>query len=208
MDTESEDYSFTGFSGKDLIMGDTNASRKMHSKSKRSTTAMPSVQGNDVEAASQVKLCVRPCQNRLKSKQKSLEEDGLNGPSPGMSSDNRVHVGHDTGEAEMDQLSRFQHLEKMVRLIATHVGLDQDIDPICSDANSGSDPDWSPDDDQDHVDITGVILEPRPPQKRRRVDDSLCSENADCVAERDGIFFCPRTLNWTCSMLMIVSQNM
>ena len=79
-DTESKDYSFTGFSGKDLIMGDTNALSKKHSKSKRSTTATSSVQGNDVEAASQVELCVRPCQNLPKSKQKSLEEDGPNGP--------------------------------------------------------------------------------------------------------------------------------
>ena len=55
-----------------------------------------------------------------------------------------------------------------MKLTATHVGLGQDSDPICSDANDGSDPDWSldsDDDDQDHVHITGVIPDPRPPQK-------------------------------------------
>ena len=81
-----------------------------------------------------------------------------------------------------------------MKLIATHVGLslDQESDPICSDANDGSDPDWSPDpddDDQDHVDITGVIPDPRPPQKRRKIDDALCSKSDDHVAEEDGIFF-------------------
>ena len=147
-DTESEDYIFIGFSSKDLIMADTNASSKKHSRSKRSPTT-PSVQGNDTDATSQVEPCVRPCLNWLKSKQKSLEEDGPNGPSPGMSSDNQdahhiAHVGQDAGEAEMNQLSQFQHLEKMVKLIATHVGLGQDSDPICSDADNGSNPDWSP----------------------------------------------------------------
>ena len=39
---------------------------------------------------------------------------------------NVAHVVHDTGEAEMKQLSLFQHLEKMVKLIATQVGLGQD----------------------------------------------------------------------------------
>ena len=158
-------------------MADTNASSKKHSRSKRSPTT-PSVQENDVEATSQVELCARPCLNRLKSKQKSLEEDGPNGPCPGMSSDNQdarhvAHVGQDAGDAETNQLSRFRHLERMVKLIATHVGLSlgQDSDPICLDANDGSDPDWSPDpddDDQDHVDITEVIPDPRPPQKRRK----------------------------------------
>ena len=194
-------------------MGDTNASSKKHSKSARSPTAMPSVQENDVETTSQVEDCVRPCQNRPKSKQKSLEEDRPNGPSPGMSSDNHyarhvAHIGHDAGEAETNQLSRFQHLEKMAKLTATHLDLGQDTDPICLDADDGSDPDWSPDDDQDHVDITGVIPPPRPPQKLRKVDDPLCSENADYVDERDGIFFRPRTQNGTRSMLMILSQNM
>ena len=33
-DTESEDYIFAGFSGKDLIMADTDASSKKHSRSK------------------------------------------------------------------------------------------------------------------------------------------------------------------------------
>ena len=100
-----------------------------------------------------------------------------------------AHVGHDTGEAEMNQLSRFQYLEKMVKRIATHVGLGQNSDPICSDADEGSDSDWSPDDDQDHVDVAGDAPEPRPLQKRRETDDPLYSENGDCVAERDGIFF-------------------
>ena len=63
----------------------------------------------------------------------------------------------------MNQLSRFQHLEKMVKLIATHVGLGQDSDPICSDTDDGSDPDWSPDDNQSHDDITGVVPDPSPP---------------------------------------------
>ena len=70
------------------------------------------------------------------------------------------------------------------------MGLSQDSDPICSDANDGSHPDWSPDPDgdHDHVDITGVIPDPRPPQKRRKVDDPLCSKSDDRVAEKDGIF--------------------
>ena len=100
-DTESEDYIFTGFSGKDLIMADTNASSKKHSWSKRSPTT-PSVQENDVEETLQVEPCVRPCLNWPKSKQKSSEEDGPNGPCPGMSSDNQdachvAHVGQDAG---------------------------------------------------------------------------------------------------------------
>ena len=190
-------------------MGDTNSSGKKHSKIKRTPTAKPSVQENDVEATSQV----RHCENLPKSKQKSLEEEVLNGPSPGMSSNSQdachvAHIGHDADEAETYQLSRFQHLERMVKLIATHVGLGQDNDSICSDADDGSDPNWSPDDDQDHDDITGVVLEPRPPQKRRKIDDPLCSENADRIAESDGIFSALRTLSRTRSMLMIVSQNM
>ena len=100
-----------------------------------------------------------------------------------------AYVDQDTGEAEMNQFNRFQHLEKMVKLIATHVGLGQDSDPICSDADYGSDPDWSPDpdDDRDDVDITGVIPNLQPPQKRRKVDDPLCSKSDDRVAEKDGI---------------------
>ena len=153
-----------------------------------------------MEATSQVEPCVRPCLNRSKSKQKSSEEDGPNGPCPGMSSDNQdarhvAHVGQDAGDAETNQLSRFQHLERMVKLIATHVGLGQDSDPICSGADDGSDPDWSPDpddDDQDHVGITGVIPDPRPPRKRWKVDDTLCSRSDDRVAEEDGIFFRPQ----------------
>ena len=71
---------------------------------------MPSVQGNDMEATTQVKPCIRPCLNRQKSKQKASEEDGPNGPSPGMSSDNQdahhiAHIGQDAGEAETNQLS-------------------------------------------------------------------------------------------------------
>ena len=53
----------------------------------------------------------------------------------------------------------------MVKLIATHVGLGQDSDPICSDVDDGSDPDWSPDDDQDQDDVVGDAPEPLPPQK-------------------------------------------
>ena len=166
-DTESEDYSFTGFAGEDLIMADTNASSKKHSRPKRLPTTS-SVQENHVEATSQIEPCVRPCLNRLKSK--SSEEDGPNGPCPGMSSDNQdarhvAQIGQDTSDAETNQLSQFRHLERMVKLIATHVGLGlgQDSDPICSDADDGSDLDWSPDpddDDQDHVDITEVIPDP------------------------------------------------
>ena len=78
-DTESEDYIFIGFSSKDLIMADTNASSKKHSRSKRSPTTS-SVQGNDMDATSQVEPCVRPCLNWLKSKQKFSKEDGPNGP--------------------------------------------------------------------------------------------------------------------------------
>ena len=108
-DTKSEDYIFPGFSGKDLIMADTNASSKKHSRSKRSP-ATPSVQENDVEATSQVKPCIRPYLNRLKSKQKSSEEDEPNGPCPGTSSDNQnarhvAHIGQDAGDAEINQLS-------------------------------------------------------------------------------------------------------
>ena len=96
-----------------------------------------------------------------------------------------------------------------MKLIATHVGLGQDSDPICSNADDGSDPDWSPDpdhDDQDHVGITGVIPDPQPPQKQRKVDDTLCSRSNNRVAEEDGIFF--RTLNQTRSTLMMILQNM
>ena len=82
----------------------------------------------------------------------------------------------------MNQLSQFQHLKKMVKLIATHVGLGQNSDPICSDADDGSNPGWSPDYDKDNVDIAGDALEPPPPQKRRKIEDPLCSENEDCVA--------------------------
>ena len=71
------------------------------------------------------------------------------------------------------------------------MGLGQDSDPICSDADNGSNPDWPPDDDQAHDDFTGVIPEPRPPQKRRKADDPLRSENDDRIAENDGIFFHP-----------------
>ena len=79
----------------------------------------------------------------------------------------------------------------MVKLIAMHVGLGKESGPLCSDTDDGSDPDWSPDDDQNHDDITGVVPDPPPTQKRRETDDPLCSENDDCVAERDGIFFHP-----------------
>ena len=90
------------------------------------------------------------------------------------------------------------------------MGLSQDSDPICSDANDGSHPDWSPDPDgdHDHVDITGVIPDPRPPQKRRKVDDPLCSKSDDRVAEKDGIFSVARTLYRIRSMSMMVSHNM
>ena len=102
-----------------------------------------------------------------------------------------AHVGHDAGEVEMNQLTRFQHLEKMVKLIATHVCLRQDSDLICSAAVDGSNPDWSPDNYQYHDNITRVVSEPPPPQKRKNTDHPLCSENDDRVAERDSIFFCP-----------------
>ena len=46
-----------------------------------------------------------------------------------------------------------------------HVGLGQNSDPICSDADDGSNPNWSSDDDQDHVDVAGDDPEPPPPQK-------------------------------------------
>ena len=139
---------------------------------------------------------VRPCENRPELKQKSLAEDRPNGPDPGLSSNSQdarhvAHIGHDAEEAEMNQLSRFQHLEKMVKLIATHIGLGQNSDPICSDANDGSDPDWSPDDDQDYVDVVGDAPEPPSHQKRRKTNDPLCSENKHHVAERDSIFFHP-----------------
>ena len=149
-------------------MGDTSFSIKKHSKTKRTPTTTPSVQEN-VEATLQDEHCVRPCENRPKSKQKSLE-DRPNGLNPGMSSNSKdalqvSHIHHYAREAKMNQLSRFQHLEKMVKLIATHMGLGQDSDPICSDVDNGSDPDWSPDDDQDHDDIAGDVPEPLPPQK-------------------------------------------
>ena len=56
--------------------------------------------------------------------------------------------------------------------IATHVGLGQISDPICADASNGSDPDWSPDDDQHYVDIADAP-EPPSPQKGRKTDDPL-----------------------------------
>ena len=80
----------------------------------------------------------------------------------------------------------------------------QDSDPICSDADHGSNPDWSPDDDQDHESIARDAPEPPPPQKRRKTDDPLCSDNDGRVVERDGIFFPLQTH----SMLMIMSKNM
>ena len=125
-----------------------------------------------------------------------MEEDRPNGPNLGLSSSSRdachvAHVGHDTGEAEMNHLSRFQHLKKMVKLTAMHLGLEQDSNPICSDTNDGSNPDWPPDDDQNHDDITRVVPQPPPPQKRRETDDPLCSENNDRVAKGYGIFFHP-----------------
>ena len=88
----------------------------------------------------------------------------------------------------MNQLSRIQHLERMVKLIAMHVGQGQNSDPICSDADNGSNPDWSPDDDQDHVDIAADASEPPLPQKQGKTDDPLCSENRGSVAERRYIF--------------------
>ena len=99
-----------------------------------------------------------------------MEEDRPNEPNPGKSSKSQdahhvVHIGNDTGEVEMNQLSRFQHLEKMVKLIATHLNLGKDSDPICLDVNDGSDPDWSPDDDQDHDNVGEDTPEPPPPQK-------------------------------------------
>ena len=59
---------------------------------------MSSVQEN-VEAT-QDEHCVRPCENRPKSKQKSLGEDRPNGPDPGNSSNSHdachvAHIGHD-----------------------------------------------------------------------------------------------------------------
>ena len=125
-----------------------------------------------------------------------MEEDKPNGPNPGMGLNRQhachvAHIGNDTGEAEINQLSRFQHLEKMVKLTAMHVGLRQDSDPICSDADDGSDPDWSLEDDQDHYNVAGDAPEPPHPQKRRKTDDPLCSERDNHVADRDGIFFRP-----------------
>ena len=194
-------------------MEDTSSSSSKHSKTKRIPTTMPSVQEN-VEATLQGEHCVRPCENRPKSKQISLEEDRPNVPNLCMSSNSQdarhvAHVGHDAEEAEINQLSRFQHLEKMVKLIATHVGQRQNSDPICSDADDGSDPDWSPDDDQDHDDIAGGTPDPPPLQKRRKTDDPLCSENEDrVVLPREKVYFSAlRTLSRTYSMLMIVLQN-
>ena len=194
-DTESEeDFTFNSFSDQDLIMDDTSSSSKKHSKTKRMRTTTPSVQEN-VDATPQQEHCVRPYENQPKSKQKSLEEDWPNGLNPGTSSNSQdvcqiVHVGHDTGEAEMNQLSRFQHLE-MVKLIAMHVGIGQNSDPVCSDADDGSNPDWSPDDGQDQDDVAGDTPEPPLPQERRKTHDPLCSENEDGVAERSGIFLRP-----------------
>ena len=82
-------------------MGGTNSSNKKLSKTKGTPTATPSLQEN-VEATPQDKHCVRPCDNRPKSKQKSLEEDRPNGPNLGSSSNSQdvrqvAHVGHDAG---------------------------------------------------------------------------------------------------------------
>ena len=76
----------------------------------------------------------------------------------------------------------------MVKLIAMHKGLGQNSDPIGSDADDGSNPDWSPDDDQDHVDIARDAPEPPPPEKRRETDDPLCSEN-ETVLPREMVYF-------------------
>ena len=156
-------------------MGDRSSSSRKHSKFKRTLTTTPSVQEN-VDATLQDEHCVRPCENRLKSKQKSLEEDRPDGPNPGTSSSSQdachvAHVDHGAGEAEMNQLSRFQNLEKMVKLTATNVGLEQNSDRICLDTDDNSDPDWSPDDDQDHDDVAGDAPEPATPQKRSKTDD-------------------------------------
>ena len=90
-------------------MGDTDWSSKKHFKTKRAPTATSSIQEN-VEAAPQDKHCVRPRESQPESKKKSLEEDRPNGPNPGSCSNSQdvchiAHVGHDTGEADMNQLS-------------------------------------------------------------------------------------------------------
>ena len=158
-----------------------------------------------MEATPQDKHCVRPCENRPKSRQKSLEENRPNGPNPGTytnSQDARhiAHIGHDTEEAEMNQLSRFQHLQKMVKLIATHVDLGQNSDPICSD--------WSPDDDQDHVHIAGDApsLHHHRNKGKQMIPYALRTKT---VLLRDMVYFSALgSLSWTCSMLMIVLHSM
>ena len=73
-ETESEEeYTFNGFSEQELIMGDSSSSSKKHSKTKRMPTTTPYVR-ESVEATPQDEHCVRPCKNRPKSKQKSLED--------------------------------------------------------------------------------------------------------------------------------------
>ena len=166
-----------------------------------------------MEATPQDEHCVRPCDNRPKSKQKPLEDDTPNGPDPGSSSNSQdarhvAHVGHDAGEAEMNQLSRFQHLENIMKLTDTHVGLGQDSELICSDTDDGSDPDWSPDDDQNHKDITGAVREPPPLKKRRKLMIPYALRMTTVLPREMAYFSALRTLSLTRSMLMIVSQNM
>ena len=122
-------FTFNGFSEQALIMNARNhalCARKCGCNTTRWTLCQALWEPTKIEA--------------------SLEEDRPNGPDLGMSSNSQdachiAHVGHDTGEAEMKQLSRFQHLEKMVKLIAMHVDLGPNSDPVCSDVDNGSDVD-------------------------------------------------------------------
>ena len=68
----------------------------------------------------------------------------------------------------MNQQGHFQRLEKMVELTALYVGLGLCSDPVISDVDNGFDPDWSPDETQDHDDGTENTSEPLPPQKWRQ----------------------------------------
>ena len=113
-----------------------------------------------------------------------------------------------TWEAEMNQLSQFQHLEKMVKLIAMHVGLGQDSNPICSDSDDGSNPNWPPDDNQNNDDLQESFLNLYHLRNEGKLMISYALRTTAAWPGEIVYFSTLQTLSWTCSMLMIVLQNM
>ena len=109
-----------------------------------------------------------------------------------------------TWEAEMNQLSRFQHLAKMMKLIATHVGLGQDSDPFVQMLTMVSDPDWSPEDDQDHDDIAGDASDPHHLRNKRKLMIPYALRMTTMLPREMVYFSVLWTLSQAHSMLMIL----